>query len=100
MATNESTETSSIDPRFVPMGASTSVCVSAASFMNPEYVVPSGWLAHAPFAFWLVDTLRPKIFVELGTHTGFSFFAVTQAVRDCGLNTACYAIDTWVGDDH
>ena len=50
--------------------------------MNPDYVVPSGWLAHAPFAFWLVDTLRPKVFVELGTHTGFSFFVVTQAVRE------------------
>jgi hypothetical protein len=100
MPTNEPTETSRIVSRFVPLGASTSACVSAASFMNPEYVVPSGWLAHAPFAFWLVDTFRPKVFVELGTHTGFSFFAVAQAVRDCGLDTACYAVDTWVGDDH
>ena len=28
------------------------------------------WLQHVPFAMLLVDLLRPKLLVELGTHTG------------------------------
>jgi hypothetical protein len=27
----------------------------------------SAWLEHAPFAFWIVDTLGPRSLVELGT---------------------------------
>ena len=75
-------------------------CISAASFLTPDDLVPSTWLAHAPFAAWLVDAARPGLFVELGTHEGFSFFAVAQAVKTLGLPTACYAIDTWEGDEY
>jgi glycosyltransferase involved in cell wall biosynthesis len=75
-------------------------CLSRASFWQPEHFVPSTWHEHAPFAFWLTDALRPRIFVELGTHYGFSYFAFCQAVQRLGLTTRCYAVDTWQGDDH
>lgn len=60
----------------------------------------SAWIEHVPFAFWLVDVLRPAKIVELGTHSGVSYSAMCQAVKSLGLVTSCFAIDTWRGDRH
>ncbi len=60
----------------------------------------TSWHEHIPFAFAIVQMLRPKILVELGTHKGDSYCAFCQAVDGLGINTACYAIDTWEGDKH
>lgn len=67
---------------------------------TPEREAPSAWVEHVPFAFWLVDVLRPQRIVELGTHTGVSYSAMCQAVKTLGLATSCFAIDTWKGDEH
>jgi hypothetical protein len=69
-------------------------------FWTPERHAPSAWIEHVPFAFWLVDVLRPRRIVELGTHNGVSYSAMCQAVKSLGLATSCFAIDTWKGDEH
>lgn len=74
--------------------------LSKASFWPVEEVSVSAWVEHAPFAFWLMDAMRPSSVVELGTHTGYSFFAFCQAAKALGLDTELYAIDTWEGDVH
>ena len=74
--------------------------LSPASFWSPDYICQSGWIEHAPFAFWICDVLRPRCFVELGTHYGYSYFAFCQAIDRLALGTAAYAVDTWQGDEH
>ena len=85
--------------RVVTHRASLGDFVSKASFWKPDYVSSSAWLEHAPFAFWLVDTIRPTVFVELGTHTGFSYLSLCQAVARLELTSKGFAVDTWKGDE-
>lgn len=78
-----------------------SKALSRASFWPMNHIAPeSAWLEHGPFAFWLIDALRPRVVVELGTHAGFSYFAFCQAVQRLEIDTRCYAVDTWKGDEH
>tara|TARA_R110000868_G_scaffold237132_1_gene491195 strand:- start:18376 stop:21831 length:3456 start_codon:yes stop_codon:yes gene_type:complete len=74
--------------------------ISRESLTVPETFVESAWLGHGPFAFHVIARLKPKVFVELGTHNGFSYFCFCQTIASKGLETAAYAVDTWQGDEH
>ncbi|HEY6902143.1 MAG TPA: class I SAM-dependent methyltransferase [Puia sp.] len=73
--------------------------VDETSLLFPERLAPSTWLEHIPFCFWLTSQLEPKVFVELGSYYGSSYFSVCQAAEQYGLSTRCFAIDTWAGDE-
>lgn len=63
-------------------------------------VFPGSWAGHIPFAFWLIKALRPRVLVELGTHTGNSYGAFCQSIAHFGTSTRAFAVDSWQGDDH
>jgi SAM-dependent methyltransferase len=68
-------------------------------FSQPQRIVTSAWIGHLPFAFTLIDILRPRTIVELGTFTGVSYCAFCQAIKELQIETRCFAIDTWRGDE-
>ncbi len=69
-------------------------------YCTPRRLTDVGsWHLHIPFAFLIMALLKPKTFVELGTHKGDSYCAFCQAVDESDLNTVCYAVDSWQGDD-
>ncbi len=77
------------------------IAENPATRWQPDYHsdVP-WWHAHIPFAFWLIDAIRPERLVELGTHKGDSYMAFCQAAKTLGIGTAYTAIDNWEGDLH
>ncbi len=71
------------------------------AFETPERLSQlSAWTEHTPFGMWLIEAVRPGVLVELGTHAGVSYCAFAQAVKQLALPAACYAVDTWQGDEH
>lgn len=71
-----------------------------AAFSPISIQSPNAWVGHLPFAAWLIQEISPKIYVELGTHSGNSYFSFCQSVAEAGITTKCYAVDTWQGDEH
>ena len=99
----------------IPPGKPGAICNPAALFYNvpmafnlsdhpaaflppPQRSIVSAWLPHIPIVPILIQLLRPRTFVELGTHMGDSYLAFCRAFRDLGLPAHATAIDTWEGD--
>ena len=70
------------------------------AFLPIKTLVPSAWTDHTPFLFALFSLIRPRRYVEIGTHHGMSFFAACQAADQLGIGTQCIAVDGWLGDEH
>lgn len=71
-----------------------------SSFMKVEALTFSAWSELTPVLFALFQVLKPRRYVELGTHHGMSFYAACQAKQSFGIAGECIAIDTWAGDKH
>ena len=69
-------------------------------YAYPLRIAESSWLEHVPFGMLLIELLRPRTVIELGTHYGISYCAFCQAVKALETDTRCYAVDTWQGDGH
>jgi hypothetical protein len=73
---------------------------ASLKYFDPKWVVYSTWIDHIPFGYDIVEAVKPELLVELGTYRGLSYFSFCQSVKDHGLDTLCYAVDTWEGDEH
>jgi len=69
-----------------------------AGTQHLDFVVPTAWAGHEPFLFTLMEAMRPRRYVELGTHAGQSFFAACQHYKSHGDYGEAVAIDLWEGD--
>lgn len=78
----------------------TSNLLKLVEFKPHSLELPNAWVGHLPFAYWLIEEQNPAIFVELGTHSGNSYFSFCQKVNEVKLLCKCFAVDTWVGDEH
>ncbi|WP_266157762.1 class I SAM-dependent methyltransferase [Dyella silvatica] len=78
----------------------TSFSLNSSAFIQPRNLPISAWTGHIPFAAWLIEALRPRVFVELGTHHGASYFAFCQALLENRVEAKSFAVDTWKGDVH
>jgi glycosyltransferase involved in cell wall biosynthesis len=62
------------------------------SFSYPLRLTATAGAAHVSFAMTVVDLLRPRTIVELGTTDGVLYCALCQAVRELRLDALCYGI--------
>ena len=63
---------------------------------EPKRMVFSTWVDHLPFAYDLVEAIRPKMTVELGVYNGLSFFTFCQSLIENDIEgeaTCHYLID-------
>lgn len=75
-----------------------SAIIKLLKFRPSSFQQPNGWVGHMPFAYCLVDTHRPRTIVELGTHTGNSYFSFCQSILENKTGSQAFAVDTWQGD--
>lgn len=71
-----------------------------ATHLPPPLDVPSGWTDLVPALGALMAIIRPRRFVELGTHNGMSYFSACNFSKVLGIHAECIAVDSWVGDEH
>jgi hypothetical protein len=73
-------------------------CKSPTNF-SPRYESHiTAWHPHREYAYNLLESLQPRLVVELGVHYGDSYFTFCQACEELELETQLYGIDHWQGD--
>lgn len=69
--------------------------ITELAFWWPRRGESSAWLEHAPFADWLLATLRPATFVQLGAARGLVYMTWRSLAARAGLDMTSYAVDAW-----
>ena len=75
-------------------------------YLSPLNAGVSAWLGHTYFVNFLTSIIKPKKFVELGIHYGYSYFNICRIIEilKSELNdlseTKAYGIDNFAGDIH
>ena len=67
--------------------------VAPSMFFQPNYLPSADWAEYMPFGFWIIEALRPRSLVEIGTGSGNSYFAFLQAADLLRLSLKSFLID-------
>jgi hypothetical protein len=69
-----------------------------ADFPAERYTVDTqGWNSDHPYLTEAIDTLRPRVIVEVGVWKGGSVLTMAKRLRELDLDAAVIAVDTWLG---
>lgn len=85
----------------VTMQSASSLSLPFVQSLFWESLLPeqeSAWHGLVPVAHWIVQATQPRVVVELGTHNGISYAAFCNSIKRGGIDSRCYAVDTWEGD--
>ncbi|MEX5727650.1 hypothetical protein Ga0609869_001003 [Rhodovulum iodosum] len=67
---------------------------SRSLFWKARHLQQDDAVLHIPFLFWLVETCRPAILVDLGLGSSVSYFAYCQASERTACSTQCFGLHT------
>lgn len=56
-----------------------------------------GWNSHHVFLSQTIETMRPKLVIEVGVWKGGSTIHMAKTMRSLDLDAAVIAVDTWLG---
>jgi hypothetical protein len=56
-----------------------------------------GWQSYSPVFKQLIEQVKPKVIIEVGTWLGASAINMAKITKELNLNTKIYCVDTWLG---
>lgn len=75
-----------------------SVAALADGFISSAYPVDvSGWGSDSAIFGELIEAVRPRLIIEVGTWKGASALHMARCCDDLGLDTKIICVDTWLG---
>ena len=90
--------TNRLDPNPLARAARVQHAMLSAATEIEVVALPTAWSGHKAFLFSLMEAMRPRRYVELGTHAGASFFAACQHMKINQAYGVAVAVDIWEGD--
>ena len=76
------------------------------AYLNPINAGVSAWTGHIYFVNFLISIIKPKKFVELGIHYGYSYFNICRVIEilksefEEFSDSKAFGIDSFEGDIH
>lgn len=76
------------------------------AYLNPINAGVSAWIGHTYFVNFLISIIKPKKFVELGIHYGYSYFNICRVIEILKSDfeefseSKAFGIDSFEGDIH
>ncbi|MFG1465768.1 glycosyltransferase [Xanthobacter sp. DSM 24535] len=72
------------------------ISLTAPAFFEPTRVAaPADFVEHFPFCSWLIDILRPRLIVAVGSRTSNPHLSFLDIVAQLGAPVRCVAVSGW-----